>query len=189
VTEAPNEAALLVACQKGDAQAFRSLFDSHKDRVYSLALYLSRDEAIAHDITQQAFVTLLLKAREFRGEAKLTTWLYRLVFNLCTDERRRQKKWMPLAAARRKEAMSDEAPQEKRFARDEIALAVMRAIESLKPKLRAAVVLKYLDELSYQEISQVLGCSMGTVASRLNRGHKVLASKLSYLRPSLEGDE
>jgi len=65
----------------------------------------------------------------------------------------------------------------------------MRAIESLKPKLRATVVLKYLEDLSYQEISQVLGCSMGTVASRLNRGHKLLARKLGHLRPSLEGDE
>ena len=189
VIEAPNEAALLVACQKGDSQAFRVLFDSHKDRVYSLALYLSRDEAIANDITQQTFATMLLKTSEFRGEAKLSTWLYRLVFNLCADERRRQRRWLPLAAARRKESMSGNAPQEKRFARSEVALAVMRAIESLKPKLRAAVVLKYLDDLSYQEISEVLGCSIGTVASRLNRGHKVLARKLGYLRTSLEGDE
>src|SRR5215471_17262358 len=189
VTEAPNEAELLVACQKGDSQAFRSLFDSHKDRVYSLACYLSRDEDIANDITQQAFVTMLREAREFRGDAKLSTWLYRLVCNLCADERRHQKKWTSLAAAGRKEAMSQKAPQEREFARNEIARAVMRAIESLKPKLRAPVVLKYLDDLSYQEISEVLGCSIGTVASRLNRGHKLLARKLGYLRTSLEGDE
>src|SRR6516165_903212 len=112
VIEAPNEAALLVACQKGDSQALRDLFDSHKDRVYSLALYLSRDEAIANDITQQAFATMLLKAREFRGEAKLSTWLYRLVVNLCADEWRRERKWLPLAAARHEEAVSDKAPQE-----------------------------------------------------------------------------
>src|SRR5215831_20072925 len=93
VTEAPNEAALLAACQQGDPQAFRHLFDSHKDRVYSLALYLSRDEALANDITQQTFATMLLKTGEFRGEAKLSTWLYRLVFNLCADERRRQRRW------------------------------------------------------------------------------------------------
>jgi len=189
VSEAPNEAALLAACQEGDEQAFRSLFDSHKDRVYSLALYLTRDEAAASDMTQQAFLTLLAKGREFRGDAKLSTWLYRLVVNLCSDERRRQRRSMPLAAAGGKEAMSEKSPQENRFARGEIALAVKRAIESLKPKLRALVVLKYLDDLSYQEISQVLGCSIGTVASRLNRGHKLLARKLAYLRASLEGDE
>src|SRR5262249_35869295 len=82
VVEAPNEAALLLACQAGDSNAFRRLFDSHKDRVYSLALYLTRDEAVANDITQQTFVTLLAKAKEFRGDAKLSTWLYRLVLNL-----------------------------------------------------------------------------------------------------------
>jgi len=188
VTEAPNEAALLAACQQGDSEAFRHLFDSHKDRVYSLARYLSRDEAMANDITQQAFATMLLKAREFRAEAKLSTWLYRLVVNLCADEWRRERKWLPLAAARHKEVMSEKAPQEKSLARNEIAQAVMRAIENLKPKLRATVVLKYLEDLSYQEISQVLGCSMGTVASRLNRGHKLLARKLGHLRPSLEGE-
>ena len=188
VTEAPNEAALLAACQQGDSEAFRYLFDSHKDRVYSLARYLSRDEAMANDITQQAFATMLLKAREFRAEAKLSTWLYRLVVNLCADEWRRERKWLPLAAARHKEVMSEKAPQEKSLARNEIAQAVMRAIENLKPKLRATVVLKYLEDLSYQEISQVLGCSMGTVASRLNRGHKLLARKLGHLRPSLEGE-
>jgi len=188
VTEAPNEAALLAACQQGDSEAFRYLFDSHKDRVYSLARYLSRDEAMAKDVTQQAFATMLLKAREFRAEAKLSTWLYRLVVNLCADEWRRERKWLPLAAARHKEVMSEKAPQEKSLARNEIAQAVMRAIENLKPKLRATVVLKYLEDLSYQEISQVLGCSMGTVASRLNRGHKLLARKLGHLRPSLEGE-
>lgn len=189
VSEAPNEAALLVACQTGDSKAFQRLFDSHKDRVYSLALYLTRDEAAANDITQQTFVTLLAKAKEFRGDAKLSTWLYRLVLNLYRDERRRQKKWMSLMAMRRREPMLEKSSQEKLFAREEIASAVKRAIENLKPKLRAAVVLKYLDDLSYQEISQVLGCSMGTVASRLNRGHKLLARKLAHLRPSLEGDE
>jgi RNA polymerase sigma-70 factor (ECF subfamily) len=111
-----------------------------------------------------------------------------LVVNLCADEWRRERKWLPLAAARHKEVMSEKAPQEKSLARNEIAQAVMRAIENLKPKLRATLVLKYLEDLSYQEISQVLGCSMGTVASRLNRGHKLLARKLGHLRPWVEGE-
>jgi len=189
VTEAHDEAVLLVACQKGDLQAFRRLFDSHKDRVYSLALYLSCDEATADDITQQTFATVLLQPTKFRGQAKLSTWLYRLAFNLCINEHRHNRKWLPLAVARGKEAMSEQPSQERTLTRNELAQSVRQAIESLKPKLRAAVVLKYLEDLSYQEIAEVLGCSMGTVASRLNRGHKLLARKLVHLRTRLEGDE
>lgn len=189
VKEPLNEAALLDASRKGDADAFRRLFDEHKDRVYSFALYFSGSETMARDLTQQTFVCVLERVGEFRGNAKLSTWLYRLVMNLYADECRRQSRWMPLTAVRPSQIMSEKSPQEKRFAQMEIALAVKRAIESLKPKLRAAVALKYLENLSYQEIAEVLGCSIGTVASRLNRGHKLLARKLAYLRSSLQAEE
>ncbi len=189
VKEPLSEAALLDASRKGDADAFRRLFDEHKDRVYSFALYLSRSETMAKDLTQQTFVCVLARVGEFRGNAKLSTWLYRLVMNLYSDEYRRQRRWMPLTAVRPSQIMSEKSPQEKRFAEMEIALAVKHAIESLKPRLRAAVALKYLDNLSYQEIAEVLGCSIGTVASRLNRGHKLLARSLAYLRSSLQAEE
>jgi RNA polymerase sigma-70 factor (ECF subfamily) len=73
-------------------------------------------------------------------------------------------------------------PQEARYARVELAESVKAAIGELKPKLRLAITLKYIEGLSYQEIAAVLGCSMGTVASRLNRGHKELARRLAHLR-------
>jgi RNA polymerase sigma-70 factor, ECF subfamily len=184
-----NETALLEACRNGDTEAFRRVFDLHKDRVYSFALYLSRSETMAKDLTQQTFVSVLTKAREFRGSAKLRTWLYRLVINLYTDERRRENRWTRLATVMPTESMSVKSPQESRLAETQITLAVKHAIESLKPTLRSTMALKYLDELSYQEIANVLGCSIGTVASRLNRGHKLLARKLAYLRPSLQGEE
>ncbi len=67
----------------------------------------------------------------------------------------------------------------------EMASSVKTAVGTLKPKLRMAILLKYFEDLSYQEIAQVLGCSVGTVASRLNRGHKMLARKLSHFRSVL----
>jgi RNA polymerase sigma-70 factor (ECF subfamily) len=187
--ESLSEAALLDACHKGHADAFRRLFEGYKDRVYSFAFYLSRNETMAKDLTQQTFLSVLVKFGEFRGQAKLSTWLYRLVVNLYADERRRQKRWSALSAITPSQIMSEKSPQEDRLAQREIALAVKQAIESLKPRLRAAVALKYLDNLSYQEIAEVLGCSIGTVASRLNRGHRLLARKLAYLRSSLQAEE
>ena len=76
----------------------------------------------------------------------------------------------------------DRRPQEKHYARLEIADSVKAAITELKPKFRLPILLKYIEELSYEEIAQVLGCSKGTVASRLNRGHKALAKRLVHLR-------
>jgi len=76
----------------------------------------------------------------------------------------------------------DHRPLEKHFARVEIAGAVKEAIGELKPKFRLPILLKYIEGLSYEEIAEVLGCSKGTVASRLNRGHKALARRLAHLR-------
>src|SRR5262249_58234974 len=72
--------------------------------------------------------------------------------------------------------------QEERLAQIEVSEAVMAALTQLKPKLRMAIVLKYFEDLSYEQMAEALGCSMGTVASRLNRGHKELARRLAHLR-------
>ncbi|HEX8423258.1 MAG TPA: sigma-70 family RNA polymerase sigma factor, partial [Pyrinomonadaceae bacterium] len=78
---------------------------------------------------------------------------------------------------------------EARFMRLEVADSVRDAISTLKPKLRIAILLKYFEELSYEEIAEVLNCSKGTVASRLNRGHRILAQRLGHLRAGvLSGD-
>jgi RNA polymerase sigma-70 factor (ECF subfamily) len=82
--------------------------------------------------------------------------------------------------------VEERRPQEKRYAKLEIADSVQAAIEQLRPKLRMAILLKYVEDLSYEEIAGVLGCSKGTVASRLNRGHKVLARKLVHLRNEVD---
>src|SRR5206468_2492641 len=109
---------VIVACQHGDRDALRVLFEEYKDRVYSIALYsLSGNEAAAADVTQQ-----------------------------------------------------------------ELSEHVQAAIAELSPKLRLPILLKYIEGFSYEEIAAVLGCSKGTVASRLNRGHKALARRLDHLR-------
>ncbi len=173
---------VIEACQQGDRDAFRILFETYKDKVYSIAIYSVGDRSIADDITQQIFLKLFSAIKQFRGDSEFTTWLYRMVVNACMDERRRRRRLLPFGEIVAMNKPSQKKPQEKQYARLEIAEAVRAAIEQLKPKFRLPILLKYVEGLSYEEIASVMGCSKGTVASRLNRGHGQLAKHLSHLR-------
>ena len=167
------EAKLISACKAGDRDAFRRLFDLYRDKVYTIALYhLNGDAAAAEDIVQNVFVKLFRTIAQFRRESEFATWLYRSVANACMDEHRRRRRWLPWAS------VPEQAYQHELNGVDE---SVRAAIDKLSPKLRMPVLLKYFEDLSYEEIAETLGCSMGTVASRLNRGHKLLAQHLSFL--------
>lgn len=181
---------VIEACQQGDRDAFQLLFETYKDKVFSIAVYSSDgDRALADDITQQIFLKLFTAIRQFRGDSEFTTWLYRLVVNACLDERRRRRRLLPWGELVAMKKPGERKPQEKQYARLEISEAVQAAIGELKPKFRLPILLKYIEGLSYDEIASVMGCSKGTVASRLNRGHSQLAKRLSYLNnPEVWGD-
>ena len=173
---------LLEACQRGDHDAFRALFEANQDRVYSIALRYSGDEAAAMDIAQDTFLKLLSRIQDFREEANFDSWLYRIVANSCLDHRRRARRWLPLLedfanlfTVRRETVLQD-------LLRAEMQHDVQQVVAGLVPEQRIVVVLRYTENLSYEEIAEVLGCSAGTVGSRLNRAHKVLERRLSYLR-------
>ena len=172
---------VIEACQQGDRDAFRLLFETYKDKVFSIAVYSSGDRALADDITQQIFLKLFTAIRQFRGDSEFTTWLYRLVVNACLDERRRRRRLLPWGEMVAMKKAGERKPQEKHYARLEISEAVQAAIGELKPKFRLPILLKYIEGLSYDEIANVMGCSKGTVASRLNRGHSQLAKRLAHL--------
>jgi len=176
------DGAVIEACRQGDRDAFQLLFETYKDRVFSIAVYSAGgDRAVADDVTQQIFLKLFTAIRQFRGDSEFTTWLYRLVVNACLDERRRRKRWLPWGETVAMTNRSEKKPQEQRFDRLEVAEAVQEAIAELKPKFRLPILLKYIEGLSYEEIANVMGCSKGTVASRLNRGHSQLAKRLAHL--------
>jgi RNA polymerase sigma-70 factor (ECF subfamily) len=181
---------LIEACQQGDRDAFQLLFEAYKDKVFSIAVYsVGGDRSVADDVTQQIFLKLFTAIRQFRGDSEFTTWLYRLVVNACLDERRRRRRLLPWGDTVAMRNPGEKKPQEKQYARLEIAEAVRAAIGELKPKFRLPILLKYIEGLSYEEIASVMGCSKGTVASRLNRGHSQLAKRLSHLNnPAVWGE-
>lgn len=201
MNELHNEERLIEACRQGDREAFRQLFELHKDRVWSIALHFIGDENAARDITQQVFLKLFTAITQFRGEAEFSTWLYRMTANACLDEQRRQRRFlsfdifkagdselnpMDKQQARQIEQGIGQLIQEDQHAQLEMSAVVKAAVKELKPKLRIAILLKYFEGLSYEEMAAVLGCSAGTVASRLNRGHKELARRLQHLRGNIE---
>jgi RNA polymerase sigma-70 factor (ECF subfamily) len=183
MAEKTIDVGVIEACQKGDRDAFRLLFETYKDKVFSIAVYsFDGDQTLASDVAQQIFLKLMTSIGQFRGESAFTTWLYRLVVNACIDERRRRRRFVPFGEAVPMSRIEDKRSQERSYARAELADSVKAAIAQLKPKFRLPILLKYVEGMSYEEIAVVLECSKGTVASRLNRGHKELAKRLAHLK-------
>jgi RNA polymerase sigma-70 factor (ECF subfamily) len=175
-------AEIIELCRRGDRDAFRSLYEAYKDGVYSIALYFFHgDAAAAADATQQVFLRLMTRLGKFHGESDFGTWLYRVVVNVCLDGAR-QSSSRKEDSAERLANLPVAASHDDELAQNEIAGAVRDAISSLPPKLRLPILLRYFDELSYGQMAEALQCSAGTVASRLSRGHRLLAEKLARLR-------
>jgi RNA polymerase sigma-70 factor (ECF subfamily) len=178
------------ACQRGDSDALRLVFETYKDRVYSIALcFFNGNEATAKDITQEVFLKLMTAISKFQNRSEFSTWLYRLVTNACLDRKRALRRFLFFGSYADMELPDRHRSVETNYIRSEVEMAVRKVISGMTPKLRMAVLLKYFEDLSYDEIAAALGCSKGTVASRLNRAHQILARKLSHLRGAFASGE
>lgn len=154
-------------------------YEVYKDKVYSIAFYYFHgDAAAASDVTQQVFLNAIRSIAKFRGDSGTSTWLYRMTANACVD-RSRGPSAREIGTELRQ--LASRSSIEEDLARTEEGDRVRSAISSLPEKLRLPVLLRYFDDLSYEQLSEVLGCSIGTVASRLNRGHQLLREKLEKL--------
>ena len=179
-----EERATIIAVQQGDREAFKALYERYRDRVYNIIFYSIGDELRAEDVLQIVFLKIYRGLANFRFEASLATWIYRITLNECLNQQRgRSSQHIPFEAllGSDEELDSGSAP-DLRHAEGERREIIHRAVMELSPKLRAVVALKYLDGLSYEEIALVLECSPGTVASRLNRALSELEARLRPLR-------
>ncbi|MBC7186652.1 MAG: sigma-70 family RNA polymerase sigma factor [Calditrichaeota bacterium] len=169
----------------GDAEAFTEFYRQYARLVLNLCFRLVRDREDASDLTQEVFVRVFRQASSFRHEAQPLTWLYRIATNLCLNHLRRAKRHDPLGTIEELEEASgvqvahgSERP-DVLAERQEAQLLVWRAIESLPPAQRAALVLQKYEGLSCQEIAAIMGCSVASVQSRLHRAKENLARVLS----------
>jgi RNA polymerase sigma-70 factor (ECF subfamily) len=170
--------ALVDACRRGDREAVAALFETCKDRVYSLALHLTDDPSEAGDITQDVFVRLLRRIDQYRGDARFTTWLYRVVVNVFLDRRKAHRRWAALDEGLLAARASAEPSPETLLIRSQEQQRLAQRVAALPVKLRTPLVLRYGPGLSYGQIAETLGVREGTVASRLNRALKLLERQL-----------
>lgn len=167
------------ACRRGQRDAIRVLYEAYKDKVYSIALYYFHgDAALAADVAQEVFLKVMSGIAGFRGNAGIGTWLYRLTANACTDRRRSASAREIAVGPERFDRLPATGSPERDASTAEEAARVRRAVSSLPEKLRLPVLLRYFEDLSYEEMASALDCSVGTVSSRLNRGHQLLREKL-----------
>lgn len=169
--------------------SFEAIVRTYERRVYNLACQVLGDREEARDAVQEIFLRVHQNLESFRFEAKFSTWLYRLAMNHLLNYRRRwlRTRLEPLedliAAVGWEPKSTGPGPEQQVLDRNQ-ADTVRRAITKLPPKLRAALVLKDLQGLSYSEIGEVLAVTEGTVASRLNAARSALARRLRHLRTS-----
>jgi len=176
----------IARARAGDHEAFRVLVEAHQGRLFRLAARVLRDEDLARDAVQEAFLKAYVSLRRFEGRSSLYTWLYRLTLNVCLDMRRRSKsdrtvEWpeVQLADGTFKgepiPASGTEPPAagpDAELERSEIRQRVGQAIEELPPEARETLILREVDGLSYTEIAETLGIPKGTVMSRLHYARK-----------------
>jgi RNA polymerase sigma-70 factor (ECF subfamily) len=180
----PPDAALLARLRAGEARAFEELVIAHQHRVFGVALRMLGSRAEAEDIAQEAFLRAHGAVADFRGDARLSTWLYAIVSRLCLNR---------LASAERRLARhgdevlvrlpGHEADPAASLERREMESALHRAIAELPEERRIVVVLRDLEGLSYDEIAAALALEPGTVRSRLHRGRAELRERLEKQWP------
>jgi RNA polymerase sigma-70 factor (ECF subfamily) len=174
-----SEQELIEDCRQGAPEAFHDLFDRYKDLVYTVAFRYSGEAALAQDIAQETFLKVFVSIRNFRGEANLKSWLYRLTVNSCLDQKRRTHRLMPLLDEFLGMLPTPELSALDGVLRAEVSGHVQTVVASLSDEHRMLIVLRYTESLSYDEIAGIMNCSAGTVASRLSRIHKLLGRRLS----------
>lgn len=175
--------------QRGQPLIFEALFNRYKDYVYRVAFYVTRNAAEAEDATQEAFLDVLkaLPDYDVDGPARFETWLYRVTVNRCKMRLRRKRppsvEWGEVEERLERLPHPGEDPPETRMLRSERADDLWRAVDALPEEHRAVLLLRYREEMAYQEIADALSIRLGTVKSRLYNAHKKLKRLLATHNP------
>jgi len=176
---------LVARATAGDTESFNQLVVRWERPIYALAYRTLGREEDARDVVQEAFLRAYRGLRGFKGEAKFSSWLYRITLNLCRDAMRRERRaplvQVPEGTDPMELADSHVAPTESvedLVARREMSAAVSRAMAELPEEQRTAILLKEYHGLTFQEIADMLGCPLSTVKTRLYQGLSVLRRRL-----------
>lgn len=185
---------LIRQAQAGNTEAFEKLVVIYQEKIYSLSYYLAGNHADAQDLAQEAFVKAYSSLGSFRQEANLGTWLHRITVNLWLNIKRRQKNLTIFSLDDPVQTDEDEFTRTiaaedpggdpvKVLEGKELQALVRDALLSIPEEYRSVLVLREMEGYSYDDIAEVMQCSLGTVKSRLNRARKALKAKIVEIQP------
>lgn len=185
---------LVLAAKRGDMVAFEQLVFRHRDKIYARAFSMMRNEDDATDIAQAAWVKGWQRLKQFHGDSSFTTWMTRIVINLCLDQLRKHKR----QRAESIEFLDEELGGVERqmpvvsinptagLERDELRKRIDKAMGQLSYEHRTVLVLHEFEELEYKEVAKIMGCSIGTIMSRLFYARRKMAGLLAGLKNEKE---
>lgn len=182
-----DEALLIERCKEGDDEAFSLLIDRYQQKVYNTAFRMMGNYHDASDCAQEVFLRIFRSIRSFRGESSFSTWVYHITVNVCKDELRSRQRHIEDSidemlqtpdGERHKEIASDSPEPSEVYERTEMMERLQELINELEPNYRMILLMREHDEMSYQEIADMLGLSIGTVKSRINRARIALRKKI-----------
>ncbi|MNJ54322.1 ECF RNA polymerase sigma factor SigW [compost metagenome] len=179
---------LVKLARKGDQVAFAELVDLYKDRLFHLAYRMLSNRHEAEDIVQETFLRVYKNWHRYDEKQKFSTWIYRIATNLCIDRLRKRKPSYYLDAEMNDQdgldgytlIPGDERTPESEYLLSETQQIIHKAIEGLPAKYKSVIVLRYLQEMSLQEIGEVLDMPVTTVKTRVHRGREFLRKKLEH---------
>jgi len=183
------------AAQAGDREAFGCLVERHKDIVYAVAYRFAKDPDLALDLSQNVFIRAYRGIKSFRGKSSFSTWLYRIAMNTCIDYTRKRARSVDSLAVPEEvaeyagaEAITATLPREPGAdaMSSELGEQIQKAVDLLPEYHKSVFILYEIEGLSYKEIADVVGCSFGTVMSRLHYARKKLRMMLA---PYVEGGQ
>ena len=177
----PEETEVISRCQQGDQEALKEIFDKYHKKVYRIAYGVVRQREEALDIVQEVFIKLFHSIKNFKGRSHFYTYLYRMVMNTAIDHARRAGKQFTSSLDEEGSfEPSDEIEKgpERILLHKELEEKVKLAMDKLPAEQKAALIFRDVEGLSYQEMAEAMGCSIGTVMSRLHYGRKKMQELL-----------
>jgi len=200
MSDADADALLVERAKRGDTRAFEMLVVKYQRRIERLVGRMVRDADLVQDVAQESFIRAYRALPQFRGESAFYTWLYRIAVNTAKKTLVDLKRDIVVSestlgtaddgdeTSRAENELSDGETPEAVLASKEIAAAVNAAIEALSEDLRQAITLREIEGLSYEEISEVMNCPIGTVRSRIFRAREAIAARLRPLLDTRAGE-
>ncbi len=186
-----EETEMISRCQQGDQEALKEIFEKYHKKVYRIAYGVVRQREEALDVVQEVFVKLFRSIKNFKGRSHFYTYLYRMVMNTAIDHKRKAgKQFMPSLDEEGSFEPSDddEKGPEKILLQKELEERVKLAMDKLPAEQKAALIFRDVEGLSYQEMAEAMGCSIGTVMSRLHYGRKRMQESLKdYVKLPSQG--